>query len=891
MALKRYQERVVESVRAYLKALRYYRDSEDEENRDNAPSRAWNRVTPQLNLSRMYHWRNGGDGREMAHFAIKVPTGGGKTLLATQMLADAHRLLLPERNGAGLVLWVVPTDQIYTDLLKALRDRKHMLRQSLEIALSRRVEVWEKGQIQNLSPAQMAENLNVLVLKLQGTNRQDRESLKFFRDSGGPITRHFPPEDDWEAHRKLKQQIPNWDLIEFEGTEVATSKTSLANLVRLHRPVVILDESHKAASKLALETIEGFNPALLIEMSATVPDRANVLAHVSGQELLEEEMIKLPINLVSASGTSWQQCLTQAHDRRDALAGTAQKYFEESRELIRPIVLVQVERVGRDQRTGGFIHAEDVREYLTQHLGVPPNRVRVKTAEVNEILDENLMASDSPVEWIITKSALQEGWDCPFAYVLVSLNNSQSKTGLTQLVGRVLRQPFQRKTTHEELNESYVYCLHSTPVAVIKEIRDALSKEGYEGQDFTVRDDSGLVRTAPRMATMREEVRSAYRQPEGEIYLPYLAVKECAESEAEKLDPFRHLHPDVDWRSFNYKGRWAEWNWLPALRASKEHFYRVHLNSDALAPLEQREVAWESLATDEAAKAWMVANLRIDWISAKRLRWIVEEACHALQPQGGESIEGKLALLRFKMIDDLRVWIENAVDEKAEARFEAMMDAGKIVIDAGLRRLPHQERKFRFNTTYRFPDEVPLNARPLLRADHSPIQNALFVPVGEDGNQYEITTMQRMDEEMDGVDGLYWWVRNTQHGTGYWLQGPRRARIFPDYVASTLRKDQGPMVFIVETKGRHLEDNKDTQYKQKVAGYFNRVAHTREWQSILDRRDGTTHSQCSFRFEVVSQGVGDGWREEVARLLAEGKGAGLDKAGQECPSSTCQKAN
>src|SRR5581483_4015035 len=127
---------------------------------------------------------------------IKVPTGGGKTLLATQILGQIYQTILRRRNGAGLVLWVVPSDQIYKDTLNALRDRRHFYRESLEQALSRRLEVWEKTDIARLTPGQLANNMNVLVVKLPGTNRQDRESLKFFRDSGGNIVQHFPPEDE-----------------------------------------------------------------------------------------------------------------------------------------------------------------------------------------------------------------------------------------------------------------------------------------------------------------------------------------------------------------------------------------------------------------------------------------------------------------------------------------------------------------------------------------------------------------------------------------------------------------------------------------------------------------------------------------------------------------------
>src|SRR5262249_25117297 len=101
---------------------------------------------------------------------------------------------LKDRNGAGLVLWVVPSDQIYKDTLKALSDRHHFYRESLEHAVSRRLEVWEKQDIHRLTPSQLSNNLNILIIKLQSTNRGDKESLKFFRDSGGNIVQHFPGE-------------------------------------------------------------------------------------------------------------------------------------------------------------------------------------------------------------------------------------------------------------------------------------------------------------------------------------------------------------------------------------------------------------------------------------------------------------------------------------------------------------------------------------------------------------------------------------------------------------------------------------------------------------------------------------------------------------------------
>ena len=202
-----------------------------------------------------------------------MPTGGGKTLLATQILGLVYQTILKNRNGSGLVLWVVPSDQIYKDTLKAFRDRRHFYRESLEFALSRRIEVWEKHEIFRLTPGQLHSNLNILILKLASTNRETREQLKFFRDSGGNIVQHFPPENDPEKHKALKAQFPNLDMLgDDEEQDERLVKTSLGNLVRLCEPAVILDEGHKATSELARKTIEGFNASIVVELSATPPE-------------------------------------------------------------------------------------------------------------------------------------------------------------------------------------------------------------------------------------------------------------------------------------------------------------------------------------------------------------------------------------------------------------------------------------------------------------------------------------------------------------------------------------------------------------------------------------------------------------------------------------------
>ena len=132
-----------------------------------------------------------------------------------------------------------------------------------------------------------------------------------------------------------------------------------------------MDEGHKATKQLASDTIEGFNASIVVELSATPHDAPTTSFAVSGQELLEEDMIKLPINIANSDQQSWKDCLTQARDKRDELAGLAAQNYRETGLIIRPIVLVQSERTGRDQRGTDYVHSDDAKEHLMQRLGVP----------------------------------------------------------------------------------------------------------------------------------------------------------------------------------------------------------------------------------------------------------------------------------------------------------------------------------------------------------------------------------------------------------------------------------------------------------------------------------------------------------------------------------------
>lgn len=891
MALKNYQQRVLQDTEVFLRALRAGQLNHS----DDAIGLAWKTVTGKSN----YQNRSCGSGDPLPNFCLKVPTGGGKTLLATQVIAQVWKILLPERSGAGLVLWVVPSDQIYKDTIKALRDRHHFYRQSLDIALSRRVEVWEKENIRNITPAQLADNLNILILKLQGTNRQDREGLKFFRDTAGNIVRHFPAENDYDAHRVLKERCSNLEmLLEDEAFGCHQTKTSIANFVRLQKPLVIIDEGHKATSQLAQETIAGFNPSLVIELSATpVVNRnhdysSNVLSEVSGKDLLAEDMIKLPINIKTDTGGAWQQCLTQAHTRRLDLEQKARKHSEQGGRPIRPIVLVQVQRTGNDQRTPGYIHAEDAREYLVQTLGVSPEKVCVKSSSRDDLEGVDLMSVDCPVEWIITKSALQEGWDCPNAYILVSLNNTQSLTSMTQLVGRVLRQPYTEKTPFSDLNESYVYCLYPRPLEVVQKVRKALDNEGYQGMIDSVRDSSAPNSSICRKTKLREEVLPLYwappPPPTGDIELPTLAIaaESLPENDAEaaaipsrRFDYHEDLLQFVSVREFEYSKFAAQWDWQSDIEESREYFYRVHLHdpADALAPLSQHQ-RYDFVESDEAAKAWLAASLQIEGLGAKSIRRLISEACEAIPLRRGKSIKDQLSLARFPLLERLRIFAERERDIKTQEQWDRLHAQRKLLFRPDDSYVKTTDGKIVYSAenmqrvNQRVPHQREIeNPRPLFRSDGSPLQRSLFDIEQDDLNPDE----REVAREIDTNGPTLWWLRNDLKTVRYNVQGYKNQRVYPDFVLTQLNTEtilgQGqeslPLMILFESKGKHLAGNEDTKYKNDLARRISEIGNQFTWQPL--RSGGKTFSKHRLRFEVLE--LGQDWRDKMKTILDEEK--------------------
>ena len=784
-AAKQQMDEAAQDAGAVLKLLSETRLDAADFTNGNYPKLAWQRLAMSGRVAAnagAYVDRTDEAGRPIPHACFKVPTGGGKTLLAAAALKHLNR-------QTGLTLWITPTNAIYEQTKAALKNREHPYRQMLEDASGGRVRFMEKDDPFTLADA--ANYLCVMLLSLPAARRnRNREFLKMFRDSGRYPT-FFPDSDDALRDGRLLKDYPDLERASEDGPV----KHSLFNVIKMLRPVVVLDEAHKAygaanpeANQEFVRVVNRLDPSMVIELSAT-PNRSisNLLVDIEGIDLKREEMIKLPVNVTSYPTADWQVTLSEAADHLDTLEEEARSLENSEGRYIRPIAVVRVERTGNDQRDGERIHAEDVRDYLVRNLAVADNAVRVKSSVNDELGRENLLSEFSPVRWIITKNALMEGWDCPFAYVLVMLDNTQAQLAITQLVGRVVRQPHARRTNREALDQCYVYCWNSHVATAVEQVRNGLEQEGLTGLSNEVFGTSAEFRRVT--VNRREQFQSK------DIFLPLVLHKEGGNWV--ELDYQRHILPHVDWDSI------------------EEPDPQGSLPDPAKRESATVDVGDTPAVFHGAQELYIDKTISISWF-ARRLSDLVPNAWQTARIAGKLVERLRAAGESDDHIYDRRSYLTNALREHVKSRVETQAEIvfrGKLSSDEIRFDLEAGKPSFSMKESYEIP--IADGYGLMDRNDGQPVQLSLFEPVYV--QQFDSALERSFARYLDEQKALQWWHRVAVRQQGdYYLRGWKQERIWPDFVALGGEKDGMPHVLIFETKGEHLRDNPDTDYKQRV---------------------------------------------------------------------------
>jgi len=747
----------------------------------------------------------------MPYVCIRLPTGGGKTLLAAHAIGIAAKRY--SQTDAPVCLWLAPSNAIVQQTLKALKTPGHPCRIALTDAFSGRdVNCISVSEALRISRVNLESSVTVIVATIQSLRQEETEGRKIYDDNGN-LMEHFDSVDP-----ELKGNLRRGD-----GGKIYYS---LDNALKLRRPIIISDEAHNAGTDLSYESLARFSPSCIVEFTAT-PQTAhdppkgkyasNVLTQASAFQLKNANMIKFPLHLEIFNNNP-REAIRAAIVKRKDLEEIAKK----EKEYIRPITLYQAE----DRK--GETTVEDIENWLKDKklFGVPQEQIAVQTGNRRELEEHDLMSPDCPIRHIITVRAIAEGWDCPFAYVLCSMANYESPRPVEQVLGRILRLPYASRKKDNSLNESYAYVARGRFREVASSVITALvNKNGYQ-----LMEGADLVRSSSSNIGGLFGKTSESTNKSKEIVVPRLMVN--GKDEQQPLE-FEHFL-DVQW-SIAQKIPEVDDFQLPASALGKAD---IDIN-------EKQELTYKMTATEEIRRQMTLLDSDKKWTEESLAAFIDSEIKHLDIPQMQsvpyilstiKALREKydLALLaRYRF--DVRRYIEEKIkdlrNEKARQGYQQILETVNV-----------NNGKLQVSASHTLNFERGKNYQPRSHYDGDSFKKHLHPYVGDlknIGEEYECACYLDDLEEMDV------WVRNLDKDPDYsfWLQ-TSTDKFYPDFVC---RLKDG-RILVVEYKGGDRWSNDDSKEKRAIG---------KIWAEL----SGGT---CLF---IMPNGTN--YRNEIPKLLSE----------------------
>ena len=455
MELKKYQLQVIKDLDRFLELLI------EKQNISKAYNALWNEKGINVGIDGMPPYNPELAG--VPQVCFKVPTGGGKTFLAANSLKQIFASM-PHIHPKAVV-WLVPSDAILSQTYKTLTDKNHAYRKKIDVDFGNKVEVYSKQQLlngQNFNPTSVSDNLSIFVLSYDSFRTNKKDGRKAYQENGSLL-----------PFVRFKQDSSN--LLED------TDETALIQVIRKLNPVVIVDESHHATSKLSKEMLQNFNPSFVLDLTATPKRGSNIISFVDARQLKAENMVKLPVIVYNRK--SQEDVFISAVSLRRKLELEAVQGQKNGGKYIRPIVLFQAQPKNNADSTT----YEKIKHTLMD-MGIPESEIAIKTADKDELKNIDLSSPDCGIRYIITVNALKEGWDCPFAYILATVANRTSSIDVEQILGRILRLPNTRKNEREVLNLSYVITSSNAFYATLDKVVAGLNAAGFTSKDYRIDD-------------------------------------------------------------------------------------------------------------------------------------------------------------------------------------------------------------------------------------------------------------------------------------------------------------------------------------------------------------------------------------------------------------------
>lgn len=371
---------------------------------------------------------------------LKAPTGAGKTVMASEMLATLTEELqsrsdLPFRQVA--FIWIAPNklhQQSYFKMKNFFTETK-LLKPVMFDELDQSDGIIHQGEVLFVNWESINSKNNLIV-------RDNEQGLSLY-----DIAR--------------KTRVENIPII------------------------VVIDEEHLFWTKTADKSkavLEKINAKVEIRISATPKTQAEYLVNIDRQEVIREEMIKEGV-LLNPDVTSGyandialnEHLINKALEKRQQIADA----YKKEGVNINPLLLIQLPNDTTDAMTADDTKImEQVVQYLDvmQGINTDNHRLAVWLSKQKTNL-EDIERNDNLTEVLLFKQAIALGWDCPRAAVLLIFRKLTSDTFTVQTVGRILRMPEQRFYCNPLLNKGYVYTdISKDKIQIVADDMDYLHK-------------------------------------------------------------------------------------------------------------------------------------------------------------------------------------------------------------------------------------------------------------------------------------------------------------------------------------------------------------------------------------------------------------------------------
>lgn len=840
MELKSYQKNVIGDLGRFLALLT------EKQNISEAYRAVWEEKNVMIGMNGMPPYNSIIPG--IPHVCLKVPTGGGKTFIAASSIKPIFDSMPNLRVKA--VVWLVPSDTILTQTYKTLSNPVHPYRQKIDVDFGSRVEVYSKEQLldgQNFNPIAVTEQLSVFVLSYDSFRTNKKDGRKAYKENGNLTS---------------FAKAGNLDVL-LEGTD----ETALIQAVRSLNPIVIVDESHHATSDLSVEMLNNFNPAFVLDLTATPKKGSNIISFVDAAQLKKEEMVKLPVIVYNRK--SQEDVYSDAISIRAKLEAQAKKEQIKSGRYIRPIVLFQAQ----PKNTTDSTTYEKIKKQLVDS-GIPENQIAIKTGDKDELKKEDLLSSDCPICYIITVNALKEGWDCPFAYVLATVANRNSAVDVEQILGRVLRLPYTKTNESAVLNLSYVITSSADFYGTLDKVVAGLNSAGFSSKDYRINnvapEETMLPTKSPLQTELAITISESNDVPEvntdnlkvkidavmqkieaptandsiesDEMLIAAIAHGKEYEAELEKLENTAFTAAPLEVKAkmncFSMNEKYAEeaskllipqfmidaganifsdseWSLLELDNLAKGFTLKdkdVKIDFST-APSELARVDLDD-SSDAKPKAWKITGLDNiyfkEWFnsqpSKQRLAYCKQMICKKLSS--------------FNCVNDkeLRNYVDRVVETMEEDQLSEMEQSPYPYILKIQEKVKSLLSRHSADVFDKWLEQDIIICRPSFKlpANISPVSLTSTVPKSlytaeEDMNEYE----RKVVWELSALENVKWWHRNISR-RGFQINGHVHA--YPDIIVMT----HGGRLLMVETKGDHL-DNDESREKAIIGSKWDKA--------------------------------------------------------------------